>query len=92
MTRRVYRYVNRGLFERDKLIFKLMICLKVLLQSGELTGADVAMLLKAGSGIDDRNKKFNWMENRIWLNILALSRHKFGSSAIAFFKDFPDKI
>ena len=92
MTRRVYRYVNRGLFERDKLIFKLMICLKVLLQSGELTGGDVAMLLKAGSGIDDRNKKFNWMENRIWLNILALSRHKFGSSAIAFFKDFPDKI
>ena len=92
MTRRVYRYVNRGLFERDKLIFKLMICLKVLLQSGELTGADVAMLLKAGAGIDDRNKKFNWMENRVWLNILALSRHKFGNAAMAFFKDFPDKI
>lgn len=78
MTRRVYRYVNRGLFERDKGIFKLMICLKVLLQLGELTGGDVAMLLKAGAGIDDRNKKFNWMDNKIWLNVLALSRHKFG--------------
>ena len=92
MTRKVYRYVNRGLFEADKTTFKLTICLKVLVQSGQLTGNDVAMLLKAGAGIDDRNKKFNWMEQKIWLNVLTLSRHKFGDQSIAFFKDFPDKM
>jgi len=62
MTYRCYRYVNRGLFQSDKLTFRLMVCLKVLIQAQTLTTADASMLLKAGSGIDDRNKKFNWME------------------------------
>jgi hypothetical protein len=69
-----------------------MICLKVLIQSGQLNTGDVSMFLKAGAGIDDRNKKFNWMENKIWLNVLSLSRHKFCDQSTAFFKDFPDKI
>jgi dynein heavy chain len=62
LTRKVYRYINRGLFERDKTTFKLMMCLKVLIKEGKLTSNDVNILLKSGAGIDDRNKPFNWMD------------------------------
>lgn len=79
LTKKVYRYINRGLFERDKTTFKLMMALKILIKDGKLTSADVGMLLKAGSGIDDRNNKYSWMSLKIWLNIVALSRHKFGN-------------
>ena len=92
MTLKVYRYINRGLFERDKVTFKLQMCLKILIKSGALNQADVNLLLKAGSGIDDRNKKFNWMDQKMWLNIVALSKHKFNNEPSGFFKDIVDKI
>ncbi len=92
MTRKVYRYINRGLFERDKVTFKLMMALKILIKAGMLTPADVSVLLKAGAGIDDRNKKYNWMDQKIWLNIVALSKHKFGNEHNFFYKELPDRI
>lgn len=92
MTLKCYRYINRGLFERDKVTFKLQMCLKILIKSGALNQADVNLLLKAGSGIDDRNKKFNWMDQKMWLNIVSLSKHKFNNEPSGFFKDIVDKI
>lgn len=62
LTRRTYRYINRGLFERDKVTFKLMMATKILIKDGRLTPADVGLLLKAGGGIDHRSKPFQWME------------------------------
>ena len=92
MTYKAYRYINRGLFEADKVTFKLQMCLRILIKSGALMQGDVNMLLKSGSGIDDRNKKFNWMDQKTWLNILALSKHKFNNEPSGFFKDIIDKI
>merc|ERR1711957_768979 len=79
MTYKVYRYMNRGLFERDKVTFKLMMCLRILVNEGILTAADIGLLLKAGAAVDDKNKKFNWLEKKAWDNIIALSKHKFGN-------------
>lgn len=92
LTYRVYRYVNRGLFERDKVTFKLMVSMKILIKAGHLNGGDVGMLLKAGAGIDDRNKPFNWMDQKTWLNLKALSKHKFSNDHTFFFKELPDRI
>ena len=92
MTLKVYRYINRGLFERDKVTFKLQMCLKILMKAGMLNQADVGMLLKSGAGIDDRNKKFSWMDQKLWLNVLALSKHKFNNEPAGFFKDIVEKI
>lgn len=78
MTYKVYRYINRGIFERDKVMFKLMMCLRILINENVLTMADVGIFLKAGAAVDDKNKKFNWMEKKTWDNIVALSKHKFG--------------
>lgn len=92
LTNKVYRYINRGLFERDKVTFKLMMSLKILIKEGKLTTADVNIFLKAGAGIDDRNKQFNWMDQKTWLNLKALSKHKFANEHTFFFKELPDRI
>jgi len=92
MTWRVYRYISRGLFERDKITFKIMICSKILIKDNKLTSSDVSMFLKAGAGIDDRNKIFTWMDDKQWLNLKALSKHRFNNENLQFFKDLPDRI
>jgi dynein heavy chain len=92
LTMTVYRYINRGLFERDKVMFKLLMATKILIKDGKLTNGDVGLLLKAGGGIDDRTKPFSWMEQKQWLNLKALSKHKFGNDVTFFFKELPDKI
>lgn len=92
LTMKVFRYISRGLFERDKVTFKLMMCLKILIKEGKLTSLDVGILLKSGAGIEDRNKPFNWMEAKQWLNLKALSKHKFANEHTFFFKELPDRI
>jgi len=92
LTKRVYLYINRGLFERDKTTFKIMMCTKILIKAGKLTSGDVGLFLKAGAGIDDRNKIFNWMTDKTWLNLKALSKHKFANDHTCFFKELPDRI
>lgn len=70
----VYRYINRGLFERDKLTYLLMNCLKILLISGRLSQIDVDLLLKSGAGLDLKAEKPNpyakFISNDVWLNII----------------------
>jgi len=72
--------------------FKLMMATKILIKDNRLTPADVSLLLKAGAGIDDRSKPFNWMEQKTWLNLKALSKHKFNNDHTFFFKELPDRI
>jgi len=92
LTEKVYRYINRGLFVANQVTFKLMMATKILIKEGKLTNADVSVFLKCGAGIEDRNKPFNWMEQKTWLNLKALSKHKFGNEHTFFFKELPDRI
>merc|ERR1719174_1130093 len=48
LTYQVYRYMNRGLFERDKMMFKLLVTMKIKVVAKQLTSGDVSMFLKAG--------------------------------------------
>ncbi len=41
LTYKVYRYISRGLFERDKVTFKLMISMKILIKDGILETKDI---------------------------------------------------
>lgn len=95
LTFHVYKYINRGLFERDKITYILMICFKILTTAEKLNNADVAIFLKGGASLDiksERSKPFAWMSDKIWLNVLALSRHHFGGDALAFYRDLPDSM
>merc|ERR1719160_1164523 len=93
LTYQVYRYMNRGLFERDKLMFKLMVTLKIMVIAGSILGSDVSIFLKAGSSLDvksERPNPFKWMSDKIWLNIIQLTRHSFGTAQVLFFRELAD--
>lgn len=99
MTKNVHRYINRGLFEKDKITFMLMICFKILITAKKLTSADVGMFLKSGAGEDiktarprPQGNQFAFIDEKSWLNILAFSKHTFGESTVPNFKELPDLI
>jgi hypothetical protein len=66
-------------------MFKLMMCLKILIKDGKLTNADVNVFLKAGAGVDDKQKLVSWLDQKTWLNLKAISIHSFGNERSKFF-------
>ena len=89
MTYIVYRYVNRGLYEADKLTFVLLVTMKILITAGHLRQSDLVLFLRGGAALDVesvRRKPFNWMSNEAWLNIMELSQSQ------KFFANLPNDI
>lgn len=52
MTYEIYLYIQRGLFERHKIIFALMLTSKVLQSAGKVKGEEVDIFLKGGGALD----------------------------------------
>lgn len=44
-----YRYINRGLYERDKLTFVLIVTLKILITAKKLNSTDMTLFLRGGA-------------------------------------------
>ena len=75
MTYMTYRYVNRGLYEKDKLTFVLLVTLKILVAAGHIRSSDVTLFLRGGAALDInsvRKKPFQWMSDEVWLNVTQL--------------------
>ncbi|PNH08753.1 Dynein gamma chain, flagellar outer arm [Tetrabaena socialis] len=88
MTYEIYLYVQRGLFERHKLIFALMLANKVLVSANKVKVVDLDVFLKGGAALDInsvRKKPKDWIPDSVWLNIIALS-------AMDAFRDIPDSV
>ena len=86
MTYMVYRYINRGLYESDKLTFVVLVTLKILITAKLLRQSDMTLFMKGGAGLDAdsvRKKPFNWMLQEAWLNLVELSQ------SIKFFASLP---
>ena len=64
--------MNRGLYERDKMLFKLLVTLKIMTVAQQITSGDVAILLKAGSSLDLKAERANPFSK--WLPDKARSR------------------
>ena len=96
LTYNVYRYVNRGLFEKDKITYLLMVCFKILITNEKLSNDDISLFLKAGNTVDKSSMKAkpqcDWLKEKQWKNIIALSQHKFLNDGVPFFKTLPDAI
>jgi dynein heavy chain len=76
MTYNVWRYIDRGLYSRDRNSFKLMLMLKILQTSGRLNSSFVTLFLKAGAALniaDVKAKPYAWMNETSWLNAVQLS-------------------
>lgn len=68
---------NRGLYEQDKLSFKLILALKILLTAGRLEQSDVTLFIKGGAALDlntVRPKPYLWLADPAWLNAVQLSK------------------
>jgi dynein heavy chain len=84
-----YRYINRGLYEKDKISFKLILLFKILIAAGKLEARLVGLFLRGGSALDInsvRVKMLTWLSNEAWLNIIQLS------NASLQFKSLPEDI
>ena len=77
MTYSTFRYVNRGLYECDKLTFLVITTLKILVTAGQLAGSDLGLLLRGGAALDINSvapKPVKWMSDEAWLNVCEVSR------------------
>jgi len=71
----VYRNVCRSLFERHKLLFSFIMCIKILQGEGIVDGAEYRFLLSgiAPSRVSLGLPASNWLETNVWSDICELS-------------------
>ena len=100
LSEHVYKYVNRGLFEKDKTAFILICCFKILTVeridgNPILNQGDINLFIKCGGIIipdKEEDCPFDFLIGRgekkpkEWLNLLAIHRHKFNGSLNSFSK------
>jgi dynein heavy chain len=76
MTYSIYLYIQRGLFERHKLTFALMLTNKIQVSAKALSPDLVNVFLKGGGSLDIKSvkkKPKDWIPDKCWLDLNALS-------------------
>jgi len=77
LTFHVTCYMQRGLFERHKKIWVLMLAMKIESVADRLSQNYISCLLKGGGALDpktERPRPHDWIPENVWMNCLALSR------------------
>ncbi|KAJ3097005.1 Dynein heavy chain 5, axonemal [Phlyctochytrium planicorne] len=76
-TFRAFSYVTRGLYEVHKVLFVLLLALKIDISTAKVTHEEFRCLIKGGAALDINavvKKPFNWIPDMTWLNLVALSK------------------
>ncbi|CAL8466541.1 g6077 [Coccomyxa elongata] len=88
MTYEIYLYIQRGLFERHKIIFALLLALSVLTSAGKIKLEEVDIFLKGGGALDInsvKKKPKEWIPDAMWLGVVALG-------SMGAFRDIIDSV
>ena len=77
-TESLFDFIQRGLYERHKLVFAFMIASKIAVDAGEVSSIELETFLKLGtgdlgSGVAARKKPDEWIPSTVWRNILLLA-------------------
>eukprot|EP00327_Prymnesium_parvum_P015479 CAMPEP_0113272674 /NCGR_PEP_ID=MMETSP0008_2-20120614/23450_1 /TAXON_ID=97485 /ORGANISM="Prymnesium parvum" /LENGTH=4484 /DNA_ID=CAMNT_0000122153 /DNA_START=48 /DNA_END=13502 /DNA_ORIENTATION=+ /assembly_acc=CAM_ASM_000153 len=89
VTFHVTLYMWRGLFERHKKIWTLMLAMKIEQVADRLSASYVSCLLKGGGALEtksERPKPHDWIPDPVWLNAIQLSR------TVQMLRDLPDAL
>lgn len=93
MTLKIYKFITRGLFEKDKMLYTLNLCLKIDIKDGKIKDNEFITFVRAGAALDSgsakpkpSNKCYEQMMDSTWMNILALSKE------VPMFVDLPTKL
>ena len=80
LTKTVWKYTNRSLYEKHKFLFTLLLALKIDMNLGKITFTEFSLLLKGGALLDLNSvkpKPCKWMLDVVWLNVVELSKHPY---------------
>jgi dynein heavy chain len=93
-TAALFEYIQRGLYERHKLVFAFMIANKVSISAGKVSPVELETFLKLGAGADggggggkEKRKPKEWIPATVWRNILLLA-----DRLPAVFGDLPEVV
>lgn len=80
-TRLLYENICRSLFEKDKLLFSFLMCLKIMDEDKEkgtpLDQKEVRFLMTGGTSVEmerpNPSGETGWLTNKIWSSVLQIS-------------------
>uniref|UniRef100_A0A8C0W387 Dynein axonemal heavy chain 1 n=1 Tax=Castor canadensis TaxID=51338 RepID=A0A8C0W387_CASCN len=88
LTYSLYSNVCRSLFEKHKLMFAFLLCVRIMMNEGKINQGEWRYLLSGGSiQVMTENPAPDWLSDRAWRDILALSNlQTFSSFSVDFVK------
>eukprot|EP00835_Amoeboradix_gromovi_P001556 NODE_73_length_23464_cov_0.600171.p1 type:complete len:4313 gc:universal NODE_73_length_23464_cov_0.600171:23064-10126(-) len=73
LTFRLFSYFTRGLYEKHKLMFSLLLSLKIDLNRNKISIQEFNLFIRAGQlSVDTTKKPYSWISDSIWLNLTAI--------------------
>ncbi|EFC48546.1 hypothetical protein NAEGRDRAFT_55628 [Naegleria gruberi] len=89
ITETLFSYVSRGLFERHKLIFSMMLCIEIMRKKGEIEPNQIDFLLRAPrvDGVERKETVIGWCSELSWAYVQALTAIEGTSPAFSLLPD-----
>lgn len=77
-TKLLYKNVCRSLFEKDKLLFSFLMCLKIMEEKNDLDNNEARFLMTGGTAVEfsrpNPTGENGWLSGRSWATIIEVAK------------------